>query len=265
MLIVTNAQDFKSNTDNNDIIGSPNLIGSEVKFVGENNILYCEPGVTLRNSAIAFQGNNSVVYIGKNNFSVNITVFNNSVFRIGKNTYINGKLTAITSEEKHIFIGDDCMISFGVNIRVADPHLIYSVKTYERINPSRSVFVGDHVWIGQSVLLLKGTWIGSGSILGGNSVAAGKKIPSNTSWAGNPARQIGSGVFWDSPCVHAWTEADTIRHQTFINDDMYIFCPKGSISFDYLDNLLTNAGKSEDKLIILKQLSEKCDKNRFAV
>jgi len=255
MLSITDIAKYSDNSENNVVIGSPNLIGSEIKFVGKDNILFCEEGITLKNSTITFQGSNSIVYIGKNNFSINITVHNNSVFRIGKGTYINGRLTAITSEEKHIFFGDDCMVSFGVSIRVADPHLIYSTKTYERINPSKSVFIGDHVWIGQSALLLKGTQIGSGTIIGANAVVAGKKIPSNTSWAGNPAKMVGADIFWDRPCVHAWTRKETMEAKVFDGDDRYVYMySKNSISFDYIDNLLTNARTSKEKLDILIQI-----------
>ena len=33
---------------------------------------------------------------------------------------------------------------------------IYDAETQERINPSRNAMLGDHVWIGQSAMLLKG-------------------------------------------------------------------------------------------------------------
>lgn len=205
------------------------------------------------------------MYIGKNNCSMQVTVHNNSVFRLGRNTYINGKLMAICSEEKHIFIGDDCLISFGVHIRVADPHLIYDSKTSERINPSKSVFIGDHVWIGQSVILLKGSQLNSGSIIGANSVVAGKTVPFNTIWAGNPAKMIATDIFWDSHCVHAWTSEETARFKTFDRKDVYIYTQsEDSISFEYIDNCLSHAKTSEEKLNVLKAIAEKNDKNRFA-
>lgn len=74
---------------------------------------------------------------------------------IGKNNYFNGKLNLILSERKHIVIGDDGLFSFGIWLRTADPHLIYSCETHERINPSKNILIGDHVWIGQGSLVLK--------------------------------------------------------------------------------------------------------------
>ena len=98
------------------------------------------------------------------------------------------------------------MFSFGIFVRTADPHLIYDSTTKGRINPSASVFIGDHVWVGQDVLILKGTRIGSGSIVGGATCIAGKMIPSNVTIGGNPARIIRENVFFLPNCVHSWTD-----------------------------------------------------------
>ena len=56
------------------------------------------------------------------------------------------------------------------------------------------------MWIGQHVYFLKGTQIGSGSIIGAKSLVAGKKIKSNTIYAGNPAKLIRKDVFYDRDC-----------------------------------------------------------------
>lgn len=80
-------------------------------------------------------------------------------------------------------------------MRNSDAHLIYSCSSGRRINPTQSIYVGEHVWMGQDVRLLKGTQIDSGSIIGAASVVAGKKIMHNSSWSANPSRQIGEGVF----------------------------------------------------------------------
>lgn len=69
-----------------------------------------------------------------------------------------------------------------------------------------------------TAMLLKGAAIGSGSIVGGAAVVAGKTVPSNTSWAGNPARQIARGIFFDGACVHGWTAEQTAASQTFTSD-----------------------------------------------
>ena len=121
---------------------------------------------------------------------MNVHAYSNTCIYIGRDNYFNGRATLIASERKNIIIGDDGLFSFGIYVRTADPHLLYSGETKERINESKSVLMGDHVWIGQGALLLKGSSIGSGSVIGGGAVVSGKAIPSNTVAAGNPAKVI---------------------------------------------------------------------------
>ena len=45
--------------DNNKIVGNINLDNSNIKFIGKNNILYVDNGITLVNSSIEFRGDNS--------------------------------------------------------------------------------------------------------------------------------------------------------------------------------------------------------------
>jgi len=40
-------------------------------------------------------------------------------------------------------LGEGCLVSFGIWIRTADPHLIFDAESQKRINPSRNVIVGD--------------------------------------------------------------------------------------------------------------------------
>lgn len=219
-------------------------------------------------SNIKFESNNSIVFLRSTYdiYKLKLTVFNNTAFYWGLNSGVSARFITITlSEQKHVFIGNDVLFSFDVFIRNSDPHLIYSTKTMERINPTKSVFIGDHVWIGQNVLLLKGTHVASGSIIGANSVVAGKKISSNTIWAGNPARKISEEVFWKGECVHNWTEIETEKSKK-VETDNYIFHhdPKIYIPFDEMDKQLSNRNKSDEKLDYLIKISNFTAKNRFA-
>lgn len=83
----------------------------------------------------------------------------------------------------------------GIWIRNADPHLIYDINTKKRINNTKSIFIGDHVWLGQSVIILKGTQIASGSIVGAMGLVSETMIPSNECWGGVSAKRIRGGVF----------------------------------------------------------------------
>ncbi|MGP9039851.1 acyltransferase [Cytobacillus kochii] len=262
---------FKKPTSNNEI----QLIGmkeeeiafdhSKVKFVGEGNTLIVERGAKFKNTNIHFNGNHSVVIIGKSNrrATFNVSVWNNSAFFIGRNYSFNGSARFILSEQKNLFIGHDNMFSTGVVVRLADPHLIYDAATKKRINPTKSVYLGDHIWIGQDVMILKGVNIGSGSILGAKSLVT-KSLPSNVSAAGSPARIVRKDVFWARPSVHAYTDNETEAAEQFV-DDRFIYSEDGSIKepMKIIEKQLIDAANCDEKVNILLPYLENTPKNRF--
>lgn len=267
MIKVTEPAMLASLEDGNRFIGeTPEMVNSSITFSGKNNVLFCEKRVKLNNTVINFNADNAIVYLCENNneYKLNLNVYNDNVFYSGKNNYYNGVMNVILSEQKHLFIGNDCLLSFGIWIRNADPHLIYDAESHKRINPTKSIYIGDHVWIGQSAMILKGTQIESGSIIGAMSVVSNKKIGANSSWAGNPAKKIREGLFWNRPCVHKWTEEQTKDSRHFIRNT-FIFKHKRSeyISFSEIEEKLDAKNSVESKLKYLGKISADDSKNRF--
>ena len=176
---------------NNKIIGNINLDNSKVKFTGSNNILYINDEITLVNSSIDFRGDNSLVYLCKTaeKITVDIKLYNNSTIYFGKNIWINKGFKIVISEQTNLFFGNNCMIAPECCIRSADPHIIYDINTKKRINQSKSIFIGDNVWIAQRVMILKNTRIGSGAVIGAMSLVTNKEYKSNTIYGGSPARK----------------------------------------------------------------------------
>ena len=231
------------------------------------NILFLEGNLNLRDSIINFDGENSIVFLRSTprRFSVTLFIANNSAFYIGKNVFAASCIYARAAERKHVFLGDDLMFSSGVNIKTIDGHLIYSTETMKRKNYSKSVFIGDHVWIGQYVMLLKGTQIASGSIIGAKGLVAGKKISSNTIWAGNPAKLVSKDKFWHRLSVDGFTEEDSKNYDTYSSDEfIYKYDPKVYISFDEIDRQLTLCKTADEKMEYLLKISDKNAHNRFA-
>ena len=267
MIKITEPAMLVSLEDGNRFIGeAPEMVNSSITFSGKNNVLFCEKRVRLNNTVINFNADNAIVYLCENNneYKLNLNVYNDNVFYSGKNNYYNGVMNVILSEQKHLFIGNDCLLSFGIWIRNADPHLIYDAQSHKRINPTKSIYIGDHVWIGQSAMILKGTQVESGSIIGAMSVVSNKKIGANSSWAGNPAKKIKEGLFWNRPCVHKWTEEETKDSRHFIRNT-FIFKHKWSeyIPFSEIEEKLDAKKSVDSKLEYLGKISANDDKNRF--
>lgn len=242
----------------NCILGSkPILNNSTVKFAGRNNILFCEESVILNNGSLQFNGDNSVIYLGRSKYKykLSVSIYNNSVFHMGRDNYINDKLKVILSEQKHVFIGSGNLFSFGIWVRNADPHLIYDAGTKERMNYAKSIYVGTHVWIGQSAMLLKGAQIASGSIIGAMGVVAGKYIPSNTIWVGNPVKMIKENIFWEYPCTHEWTDEQIISGRVS-ETDKYMFADDSGKVFQKIEDDLAVLKWSSDRVKYLAGLHE---------
>lgn len=170
---------------------------SKIKISGDNNILYIGKNTLLRDSNIFIKGNNNILYIGDdcvvNNTSI-ILDNEGAEIKIGNKTSI-AKAQIVSLEPYKIEIGEDCMLSYDIEIRNTDSHKIYDKDTNKRINEGNSVNIGNHVWLGMRALILKGVNIGNNSIVAGGSIVT-KDVKANTIVSGSPARQIKENVYW---------------------------------------------------------------------
>lgn len=241
-----------------------------ISFRGTGNILFLEDGAQIQDSKIEFFSDNAVIYLSKNEprfYCVSLHVYGSTSIYIGGDCFFNKQLCLVTSERQNIFIGSGCMFSFGTTARCADPHLIYDIDTKKRINDSKSVIIGDHVWIGQNALILKGSCIGSGAIVAANSVVANKKIPSNTCAAGNPAKIIRENVFFSRECVHDWYDEKISKKYELMDTDRYVYNnSECTMDFKEIDKKIKSAAKGSKKLdLIIKYLAKNDSKYRFKI
>lgn len=88
-----------------------------------------------------------------------------------------------------ITIGDGCLIGDQVAILDCDFHEMDPRKRRSGVGPVRPVTIGDNVWLGSRVMVLKGVSIGDNSVVAAMSVVT-KSVPANTLVAGNPAKII---------------------------------------------------------------------------
>jgi len=200
---------------------------SKIIFKGKNNYVFLDKEAQLVDTTVTFHGDNSVLYIGKtrnNKIQLKATLYHHSLIFFNEGCSFNKPLYTIASEAKDIIVGKDVMFSSGCWIRNSDVHMIYD-EHQKRINESKTILIGDHVWIGQDASILKGSYIGSGAVIGLGAVVA-KRIKSNSTNVGNPVKRMNENIFWDRQSAHFFTEEETEQHQ-FYKEDPSVYYFKG--------------------------------------
>lgn len=103
-----------------------------------------------------------------------------------------------SSGASNVTIGNDVMFSWGIAIRPGDCHTIYSLADNSKIlNQNQDISVGDHVWIGADVLLLKGAKISNNTVVGTRAVVNKAFDEENVILAGMPANIVKRNINWD--------------------------------------------------------------------
>lgn len=137
----------------------------------------------MENSTLSIEGK---VIVGLNSA---ITLHENATLEIGNKTYIGAK--AHIRVNSHIKIGENVAIAWNVTLMDSDFHnyMIDSIK--QQI--TKELIIGNNVWIGNNVIILKGVTIGDNAIIAAGSVVT-KDVKQGTAVAGNPAKVIKNNV-----------------------------------------------------------------------
>ncbi|MDP0507270.1 MAG: acyltransferase [Fusobacterium sp. JB019] len=158
------------------IILNGNLItnGNCIKNNGRSTIVRLD-----ENSKLKVNGNFNIYYGG------DIIIFKDGNLELGSG-FFNSNIKIRC--KNNIKIGNNVAISHDVTIMDSDFHRITYEDGSKNIQ-SASIEIGDNVWIGSKVLILKGVEIGNGAIIASGSVVT-KSVPENTIVGGNPAKII---------------------------------------------------------------------------
>lgn len=173
---------------------SANILSTTIRVEGASELVL-EEGVRLRKAELFVRGTNNLLVLRKGSaFSGRIELFGDgNVVTIGRETAINGALLVAHNCRK-IEIGSRCLFSGGIELRTTDSHKIVDAGG-ERLNADADIQVGDHVWLGHGVAVLKGVTIGAGSVVGMRSIVT-KSLPPGSLAVGVPARVVRSGISW---------------------------------------------------------------------
>lgn len=121
-------------------------------------------------------------------YDCDIIVFENGKLELGSG-FFNSNVK-IRCKNK-IRIGKNVAISHDVTIMDSDAHNI----SYDGYLMTKPIIIGDKVWIGSRVLIMKGVNIGDGAIIAAGSVVT-KDVPPNSMVAGVPANVIKDNIKW---------------------------------------------------------------------
>ena len=127
--------------------------------------------------------------IGLNHCCIIRTLTPAARIKVGDNVGMSG--STLLARDK-IIIGDNVLLGANCTITDSEHH---SLNVKDRISGKSDsiltmpVSIGNNVWLGMNVIVLKGVSIGDNTIIGAGSVVV-KSLPSNVIAAGNPAKII---------------------------------------------------------------------------
>ena len=269
MEIVKSFEDVR-NLEKNRIEGNPEIKNSVVSFKGENNVLYCEGNVKLIGANFLFEGNNSIVYLSSSQFSqysFTLVIYNDSTFFIGRDNNLSSPININIQENQNVIIGAGGSISSGVNIRTSDIHPIYDNQYKERINHAKSVFIGDHVWIGHLAYISRGVKIGSGAIVENYSfIPHNAKVYSNSLVVGNPVKIEKRDVFFVKDFLGYHRAEDSLNSKNYKSDVfIYEFVNQETLNLDRIDQIIKELDVDSRLEFIQKLFVRNKRKNRFTI
>ena len=181
--------------------------GLKISVYGDNNTIIIKHPIDFKNSEIIigdwFLNSNNGAYVELNSSRMihNLKIICRSGEKqeciLGKNTTVVGAEIFCDSTAK-VHIGCDCMLSRNITIWGDDGHSILDKETHQIINKQKQpLTIGNNVWVGFGVSIMKNAKISDNSILGAFSVVGGQYLETNVIIAGIPAQIVKRNIIWD--------------------------------------------------------------------
>ncbi len=182
------------------------FINLNIYIAGTNSKLHIEFPTRIENSTFILYSN-SFISIKKTPYYIVDTTIKcgHNKLEIGEN-FSTHRCFIFICEEKNINmkIGDNCMFSFDIAIWPTDGHKIYDVESKQVLNKARCcISIGNHVWLGNGVKVLKNSFIPDNCAVGAGSIVVGNFTTPNVLLAGVPAKVIKSSINWSNEAPDA--------------------------------------------------------------
>jgi acetyltransferase-like isoleucine patch superfamily enzyme len=156
-------------------------IGAKAEFDGKCHFKRYPKSTIKIGKGSSFLSRPNANLIGINRPCIVSTLTEEAVMEIGDNCGFSG---TVIGAFKLIKIGDNVRCGANTLITDSDWH-----PEDSRAGEPQPVIIGNNVWLGLNVVVLKGVEIGDNALIGANSVVT-KNIPANVIAAGNPCRVI---------------------------------------------------------------------------
>lgn len=121
----------------------------------------------------------------------------NSTIKFGHNAILGANNLMYC--EKNIKIGNDFLTSWNCQIMDSDTHKVIDINTNECKPIAQDVIVGDSVWLGNGVIVNKGTQFASKTIVASRSLCNKDYtlFGENCVLAGSPAKVVANNKRWE--------------------------------------------------------------------
>lgn len=113
-----------------------------------------------------------------------------AVATVGAGTYFGPMTTVVIT--RSLRVGAGCAISWNCTFLDSDFHTLGPGPKAS----TAAIVIGDHVWIGTHVTLLKGAAIADGCVVAANATVTGQFLQPRCLLAGTPARVVRTDVTW---------------------------------------------------------------------
>lgn len=181
---------------------------SKIEIIGDDAIVVFSKKFRVKKVKVRLVADGCILYVG-NDVSGKILSVNfvpgglgaasdGSTCTISSGTTFNG-LTTIALGEKatNVYIGRNCLFAKNIVLSTSDNHAIFDTVTYQRLNTSGDVYIGDHCWVCDDVLFLNNSKVANNSVVATRAIVTKKFKDSNILLGGIPAKVIRMGINWD--------------------------------------------------------------------
>ena len=186
---------FKGTKQNRIVTDSSVIKKSGFRFFGKDNTIQIQKA-DMYNTTVFLRGKGHKLIVDENVkiYNTHIKIIgNNNTVHIGAGTSIGGGQIICGGNGITITVGKNCVFAEGIDIWSTDTHSV--TQEGQLVNVPKSIRIGNHVWAGKDVAILKGVTIGDGAVIGMRSIVT-HDLEERTLSLGSPAKTIRENIDW---------------------------------------------------------------------